>query len=594
MPREQLLGLAADVDRLLSAGATAASGNDGLRRRAKALKELAGKVPALAPVAEAVARVSEAAPKQIGPTFLDLLVLVRQVRASLSGVGTEGQAEPLPQSGPWQTPLPTSDFYAIAEALTKSGSGREETLTDAVKRKVLGDLRLFAPLFDALEGNFAAVADIVAKDGLPALGKTALPRLLADLNLTGKGADARRLQAICLIDPNTGADLCRRALKEGNMPVRVQALFCLIDVGKPGEAEQVALDFANDKLGQLSLNGIVALGRCTSQAALDCLIGRLLDPKIESSPNSHLVEHALIDFPNPDATPRLLKELATILATLPAPAAKPKKGGKKAATGADKPRRDALGRISRLLAVLSHRKDEHRAAVAKAIIPLARHPEDDVRAKAYAALGKLGPVTKDVVPALIAGINDPAKEVHAAALEALKEIPVDQRGAAVPDLLKVLMKGKLDEDPAYDAIQSLVGLPERHDKAILEYLRGALRTEKRWYVLWSMEEVIKEMGPRACPLTGDLLNNLKTWVIYWDCEELFIKIDPEGKTAIPGLTALLGDRKAAVRGNALQALGSYGGRAKAAVPTIMKLLKDKNAQVKERVANALQLIQADS
>src|SRR4051794_32619599 len=98
MPRETLLGLSADAERLLSAGAAAAVGNDTLRRRAEALHKLGQQVAALKPVAEAVERVTGAAPKLAGPAFLDLLQLTRQVRASLAAVGTAGDLQPLPES----------------------------------------------------------------------------------------------------------------------------------------------------------------------------------------------------------------------------------------------------------------------------------------------------------------------------------------------------------------------------------------------------------------------------------------------------------------------------------------------------------------
>ena len=57
MPREQLKSLAADVQRLLVAGSGVAAGDDGLRRRATALRDLGKKVPVLAQVADTVERV---------------------------------------------------------------------------------------------------------------------------------------------------------------------------------------------------------------------------------------------------------------------------------------------------------------------------------------------------------------------------------------------------------------------------------------------------------------------------------------------------------------------------------------------------------
>ena len=100
MPKEQLLGLAADVDRLLVAGAGVADG-EVLRRRSKTLREMGKKVPALVPVADAVDRVTSASAP--AAAFLDLLVMTRQVRASLATTGTDGPEYP-PQLPMMTTP----------------------------------------------------------------------------------------------------------------------------------------------------------------------------------------------------------------------------------------------------------------------------------------------------------------------------------------------------------------------------------------------------------------------------------------------------------------------------------------------------------
>src|SRR5690242_12364625 len=103
MPRDQLLGLVADVDRLLAAGATAAVGNDGLSRRGRTLRELGQKVAALQPVADAVQRVTTASTREAGRAFLDLVVIARQLRGSLAGTGPEGPLQVIESSDSWQT-----------------------------------------------------------------------------------------------------------------------------------------------------------------------------------------------------------------------------------------------------------------------------------------------------------------------------------------------------------------------------------------------------------------------------------------------------------------------------------------------------------
>src|SRR5262245_59486583 len=128
MPRETLLGLAADVDRLLAAGAPAAAGNERLGQRGGRLRALGQKVPALVPVADAVGRLSGAEPKKAAPALLELAQTSRQLRASLAGHGVAGELEPLPESGPWRTPLAVRDARLLNEVLSGGGSNREDEL----------------------------------------------------------------------------------------------------------------------------------------------------------------------------------------------------------------------------------------------------------------------------------------------------------------------------------------------------------------------------------------------------------------------------------------------------------------------------------
>src|SRR5581483_4896158 len=166
MPREQLLGLVADVDRLLAAGATAAVGHDGLSRRGRTLRELGQKVSALQPVAEAVERVTTAGTREVGRAFLDLVVVARQLRGSLAGTGPAGELQAIEESGPWQTSMPTRDVYNTHEALATDASSA--ALKEAMEREVTGDLRLLPSVLAALESNKSSIADPVADKVLPA------------------------------------------------------------------------------------------------------------------------------------------------------------------------------------------------------------------------------------------------------------------------------------------------------------------------------------------------------------------------------------------------------------------------------------------
>lgn len=581
--REQLLGLANDVGRLLAAGSSAAAGHDGLARRARALRELGAKVPTLAAVADAVERVTAAPPKQAGPAFLDLVVLSRQIRGSLSVAGADGAMEAAPAGGPWQTPASLRDVGPAFEALSHSGEGREDTLKDAVGRKVVGDLRLLPALLEGLSDGYAPVADLVADAALPALGKAVLPDLLARLDLQGKTADARALRAVCKIDPARGADLCRRALAEGSPALRVEALNRLPEVGKPAEAEEAGLALCRDRNGDVRQAALSALRVAKSDAALDALLAALEEKDWAALRTARF---ALAESPHPRATARLVQGLNARLAELPPKV--PGKGRKKAAAAKADARRDELiSVIERYVDALGGRQD--RKAAAEALLPLARHPEEQLRMAALTALGQLGPVTAEVVPALAGALSDREPAVAEAAADALGNLAPEQREPALPAVLKRLEDSKLHEDVAPPLLHLLPAHMPRFGPTVLGRLRAYLKSTEFW-VVDAVESALQEIGPVARPLLPDLLGLLRAGANELNYPLLFEAVEPDGATAVPAVLGMLRNGKPIVKVNALQVLARYGPRARAAEVAVEGLLKDRSATVKEFARDALESI----
>jgi hypothetical protein len=153
MPREVLRALAEDVDRLLLAGGMVAVGDERLGARGQRLRELGQKVPVLAQVADAVERVSGSETNEAAGRLLDLLLVVRQIQAGLTAAGAEGPLEPLPESGPWWTPVPSNNVAeVIGELQRRAGRGsgkRAQALCWAEEV----DLRTVEPCLRALRGK---------------------------------------------------------------------------------------------------------------------------------------------------------------------------------------------------------------------------------------------------------------------------------------------------------------------------------------------------------------------------------------------------------------------------------------------------------
>jgi HEAT repeat protein len=600
MPKEQLLGLADDVDRLLAAGAAAAIDNETLARRARTLRELSHKVPALAAVADAVERVVRAEPRQAGPAFLDLLQTARQLRASLALCGVAGEAEPIAESGPWRTPLSERDLRPLVHALTTSGGGREATLRDAASHGVLGDMRLAAVLLGALGDSYAAVADLVADEILPSLGKAMLPELLSRFEPSGKAPDARRLRAVCKIDHAAGADLCRRTLgleaesaeeeaprkaKTASAPVRVQALQSLPDVVAPEEAEQIGLRLRGDRNGEVKAAALAALRTSGGDAALDALTAALLDP-------DHALRqaalNALTEMPHPGATARLIRELEPVVAALRAPP-----DGGKGATEPPVVRARAQLHAACLITALGRRKWGDRAAAARALIPLADDADPQIRQQAFQALTALGPVAEEVVPVLEERLRDLQRSgpnwAVMRALSPFVEAYPDRLGPSVLNYLKTSMAGAYHFWPF---VQTLTPLVKRYPGEVVEVLRRAAHVKNEWHGNL-IAEVLTRLAPAGKELLPDLVLLLRAnrGAPSPEFYALFARLD-DGKTALPLLIDVLSDRADQVRLYALQALAGYGPRARLAAAAVSSLVADPDMSVREAAKETLQAVGA--
>jgi HEAT repeat protein len=590
MPREQLGALTADVDRLLAAGAAAAAGNDDLGRRANTLRDMGQKVAALLPVADAVDRAKQASPNQAAPALLDLVVLCRQIRASLAGAGVAGDLKPLPESGPWRTPLPVRDVQPLVHALTKSGPGREDLLKSTLERNALGDLRLMSGLLEALEDGYAPIAELVAREALPSLGRPVLSELVAGFNPQGKIGDARRLLAICRIDASTGATLCRRALSEGSQVVRVQALERLPDVARAEEAEQAGLSLRLDVNRDVRAAAIWSLRVSASDRALEALVEALLRDADEHA--QHRAADALSNLRNPRTTQRLLGALEALLQGEPESRSSAKKGSKKASPDAARGRH--VKTICLMIEALANRRDEQRLAAADALLSLATSKDANVRCGALAGLGAVGWVTPKIVSTLSAALADKNSSIALSALTALTKWPPAERNSAIPSICRALETIKVTDPRACQALHAAISmLPnhvEEHGRRIFGLLAKLVEDKDVWKQSGAFEAIAR-IGPPARSLLPKVLAALKTSTAYWPPRNgnPFVALDPDGNKVIPEAMRMLADRK--VRRLGLHLLTLYGGKAKKATPLVSKLCQDSDQYLRKSAEETLAAIQ---
>jgi HEAT repeat protein len=459
MPKEQLRLLAGDVERLLDAGSNVAVGDGGLQKRSKALRDLSAKVPVLKQIADAIDLVTKAKPAEAGRKLLDLLLIVRQVRASLTSNGVEGELGAVPPSGPWATKSSVHDVTVLRDALLGTGEAGFEEIKRGLERKAFADLRLMQPILDGLANSaYAPRSDLIAQHVIPSLGPILLPELRQQFNLQGKSADARRLKAICKIAPEEGAALCRKVLAEGSKELKPVALEQLADLA-PAEAERIGLEMLAQKPDKVfRAAALRGLARSTKDEALDALLKGIHD--------THEVWYSaragMTITPHSQATPRLQALLVDKMETWktlqtqkePKEAAATK--GKAKAKGPTREQRvaEAKDEVRRVLEVMQGRRD---AKSVPGLLPLLQHKDTDVRVWGINALA----ATREpkALAAIVPLIEDSKEAVWQAAIRSTIFLPPAQHFDTLAPLARNLHASK-GAGVATQAIATLLMNPD--------------------------------------------------------------------------------------------------------------------------------------
>src|SRR5262249_13200388 len=144
-------------------------------------------------------------------------------------------------------------------------------------------------------------------------------------------------------------------------------------------------------------------------------------------------------------------------------------------------------------------------------------------------------------------------------LEELLLLPPEQRDKCVPLLLKHSKRFEGESEYCW-IIERLEPHFTPHQKLIDPVLRAGLKSE---YVFApsSVLELLEKIGPPAADLVPDVLAYIGRQRAFSAEQPHLVHIEPEGKTAIPGLIRLLRSRKDEVRYSAARELAAYGPRA---------------------------------
>jgi HEAT repeat protein len=280
MPKETIRKLNEDVGRLLVAGAHLAAADAALaadKAKLESLaKQLGDKAPVLGQLAAATGRAVAASGAEAAREVCTLAAHAAQVRAAQVGLApAEGATTAVEASAPIGTPCNARYVYDIHEALTRTGSGRDEPITNGVQTGQIVDLRLRDAAIRAVADTY--IGHRVAKEVLPLFGSAVSPDLRAAFSAKGGAADGRRLAAITAIEKAGAKDLIVKALAEGNAEMREAALDVIADhlVGVPEFEPLVLQTLSKERSAGVRRAGVRALEGFKSDATLDTLLESL-------------------------------------------------------------------------------------------------------------------------------------------------------------------------------------------------------------------------------------------------------------------------------------------------------------------------------
>jgi HEAT repeat protein len=565
MSTELLNGLSSDLWRLAGAGSRAAPRDRTLGQRTGEVRQLAAKVPALGPLADALSRLVNAAPSHAAGPFLDLLTRMRPVRSSFASAGVPGALEPPAPSGPWSTAIPASALPRLVRWLRRPDYWDD---TKDVRFFLMrhADLRLAGLLLGLLERR-SADGEFIAEQFVPPYGTALAPDLVSRLGHEDRRIRAQVLLALCGSDLQRGAEVCQARLGDPDVNVRVDALRCL-RVAAPDEARRTALAWLEGRSPAPLL-----------RAAWECL------KELKRARASDL--------------PALLRALPRgrqygapeVVAAVGSSAVRPLTGV------LDSPDRAALLAAIDALGYLGGRAGP---AVPRLIELLDERDEGTVSA-VLLAFQRIGPAGRAAVPRVIELLKaHPTEEgIGYSAADALVRIGRDDPAAVAALVARLNARGW---DVWYNAASRLAEVGPAAAAAVPRLIALYRNRRSHWQFRMHILDVLADIGPgaaKARPLLEKVLGDREIRLRYGAALAL-ASIGPAGKAAVPVLIEAMRDEQegwwwSMNGGKALVALGNVGPAAVAALPHLEEAARTEAGERRRRAAReALAKIRGDA
>ncbi|NQT16942.1 MAG: HEAT repeat domain-containing protein, partial [Planctomycetes bacterium] len=224
---------------------------------------------------------------------------------------------------------------------------------------------------------------------------------------------------------------------------------------------------------------------------------------------------------------------------------------------------------------------------------LAEDPAPDVRYRAARGLEHFPARASEIVPGLIAALEDENSHVHAGVCIALKQMEPKAVDAvpALVDVYRRLATPRHTQNPLQKIVHvgSIHTSTQRSAKTLRELAPLAIpgiskdlaspdQAKRRRAA--ELLSVMGESATQAVPLLVRLLAETADEVTRRHVLDALINIGPAAQPAVPHLVALLAHEEPDVRGRALMALGAIGPDARRATAKIVERLEDESAPVR--------------
>ncbi|GGF84478.1 hypothetical protein GCM10010912_32090 [Paenibacillus albidus] len=237
-----------EVRRLYIAGSDLAPGDFRLKRLLPQFQQLGERAAVFKRLGEGISALVEPGSGQGDSPAVQLQELATLLSSVLYTQGsTDADGEPGALKTEAVRLSTTYTYRKLAEvqtALSTTGSGRYEIVTDAYKAGLFQDLRLFPYALKALSDPYVEIADYATEHILPAYGAPVAVQLIKSFNPAGGKTESRKLRVMAAVHPEAGGSIILDAAQNGSDEVRVTAIELLSGYE---EHEDLLLDLSKDK-----------------------------------------------------------------------------------------------------------------------------------------------------------------------------------------------------------------------------------------------------------------------------------------------------------------------------------------------------------